>query len=136
MKGMFWTKKAVWFSLAIVLGIGLGKICWRFTPIDWKVDKDTRYFLAIGEAIEKQKRGEIEQSKAILMSAIRLRTNYYDAYLLMGELLLTSGMTNEAVRYYEAALSRCGSTPTNFLPASTQGCERERIIRKIGTLKQ
>src|SRR5438105_13069386 len=118
MANTLWRRRIAWFSIAIVLGIVLAKICWRFTPFDWKVDKDVHYLLIIGEATEMQKRGDIEQAEAMLSSAIRLRPNYYDAYLLMGDVLLTSGKTNEAKTYYEAALARCGSTSTNFMPAS------------------
>jgi tetratricopeptide (TPR) repeat protein len=95
-----------------------------------------RYLLTIASAADNKAKGRFQDAEAEPRSAIDLRPDWYTAYAILGDLLLERGSTNDALIHYEAALSRCGLTPTNQVPSRVQEFERQRIAEKILALRE
>jgi hypothetical protein len=135
-----WTKGrivrlALWIVIGLIIGLFLGEKFWRFTPVSWKMNANTLYLLKIGSANEMRQRGDSHGAEAALKSAIQLAPNRYEAYLDLGNLLLSDGETNRAIDNYKLASIYCGRSPTNLLSLDDQIRERAIIAQKIEGLK-
>ncbi len=122
-------------TLAVVVGLLLGKALWCLVPKEKLLDQDLLYLVALGTAFEKQKAGDLQGAKETLKAAIAKWPRRYEAYMYLGNILLELGETNAALSNYMMAIKYCGTSPTNFVPMEVQIRERERLIERLKKLQ-
>jgi tetratricopeptide (TPR) repeat protein len=127
-------RRIVTVTLIIIVGIVVGTISWKLTPLNWKLGRNTHYMIRIAQAEDLRQKGDMLNAEAELYSAIRLLPTRYEAYLNLGDILLEKGNTNAALDNYNLALRYCGSSPTNVLPHELQERERNLIVERISEL--
>ncbi len=130
-----WLRKLCILASIVVLGLLLGEVVWNLTPVRFKPHFKERYSFAILAALEQQSAGDLRGAEAALRAAISIRSNSYQAYFILGDLLQSEGKTNAALACFEAALMRCGTTPTNDVPARMQSLDRLLLAEKIQVLR-
>ena len=126
----------LWVVVGVIIGTVLGELSWRLVPVQWKMDPNTLYTLKVDAADNMRQQGNFKGAEATLKSAIQLDPRRYEAYLDLGNLLLSKGQTNAALENYNAASLYCGRSPTNILSRDDQERERARISQKIEDIKQ
>lgn len=122
-------------TMAVMVGLLLGKAVWFFVPKETLLDEHLLYLVALGTAFEKQKAGDRQGAKAALEAAIANWPRRYEAYMYLGNILRELGETNAAVSNYMMAIKYCGTSPTNIIPMEVQRRERERLIQRLQGLR-
>jgi len=122
-------------TVAVVVGLLLGKALWCLVPKEKLLDQNLLYLVALGTAFEKQKAGDLQGAKGALEAAIAKWPRRYEAYMYLGNILLVLGETNAALSNYMMGIKYCGTSPTNFVPMEVQIRERDRLVERLQRLQ-